>query len=69
MTLPDAVAAPAAAPPAPAAVPEDARERGKEGFPAWWPGWARRMADLYFSGTTSVFLLHGNTKLKKAGQS
>jgi AAA+ superfamily predicted ATPase len=62
MTLPDAAAP--AAPPAPApaaAVPEDARERGKEGFPGWWPGWARRMADLYFSGTTSVFLLYGNT--------
>jgi SpoVK/Ycf46/Vps4 family AAA+-type ATPase len=68
--MPDAAAPPADAPPpaagtvsadTPAAVPEDARERGKEGFPAWWPAWARRMADLYFSGTTSVFLLHGNT--------
>jgi hypothetical protein len=68
MTTPDAVAPPAAPAPsaesaaAPATPPSpDARERGKEGFPAWWPGWARRMADLYFSGTTSVFLLHGNT--------
>jgi AAA+ superfamily predicted ATPase len=30
--------------------------------PEWFPGWARRMSDLYFSGTTSMFLLHGNVQ-------
>jgi AAA+ superfamily predicted ATPase len=29
-------------------------------LPAWYPAWARELADAYFSGTTSVFLLHGN---------
>jgi AAA+ superfamily predicted ATPase len=30
-------------------------------FPPWLPAWAVQLADLCFSGTTSVFLLHGNT--------
>ena len=30
-------------------------------WPEWWPGWAREVAELYFSGTTSVFVLTGNT--------
>lgn len=29
-------------------------------LPKWYPPWASELADLYFSGTTSVFLLHGN---------
>jgi ATP-dependent 26S proteasome regulatory subunit len=29
-------------------------------LPAWSPAWAKELADAYFSGTTSVFLLHGN---------
>ncbi len=29
-------------------------------LPSWFPEWARRMGDLYFSGTTSVFVLTGN---------
>ena len=29
-------------------------------LPAWYPAWAKSLADAYFSGTTSVFLLHGN---------
>src|SRR5262245_14088707 len=29
-------------------------------LPAWYPEWARKLADLYFSGTTCVFVLHGN---------
>ncbi|MBT8491470.1 MAG: AAA family ATPase [Deltaproteobacteria bacterium] len=32
-----------------------------KGLPAWFPEWARTMAELYFSGTTSIFVLHGNT--------
>lgn len=30
-------------------------------LPAWAPSWASQLAELCFSGTTSVFLLHGNT--------
>ncbi|MFH0901741.1 MAG: AAA family ATPase [Pseudomonadota bacterium] len=30
------------------------------GLPAWFPAWACRLGELYFSGTTSVFVLHGN---------
>ena len=29
-------------------------------LPPWFPGWARDLADLYFSGTTCLFILHGN---------
>ncbi len=29
-------------------------------LPAWYPAWAKELADLYFSGTTSLFVLHGN---------
>jgi ATP-dependent 26S proteasome regulatory subunit len=29
-------------------------------LPPWYPAWARELADLYFSGTTSLFILHGN---------
>ena len=28
--------------------------------PEWFPPWAARLSDLYFSGTTSMFVLHGN---------
>jgi AAA+ superfamily predicted ATPase len=30
-------------------------------LPDWLPGWATQMAELYFSGTTAAFVLHGNT--------
>jgi AAA+ superfamily predicted ATPase len=30
-------------------------------LPAWFPLWASQLADLYFSGTTAAFVLHGNT--------
>jgi SpoVK/Ycf46/Vps4 family AAA+-type ATPase len=30
-------------------------------LPKWFPSWAAQLADLYFSGTTSAFVLHGNT--------
>jgi AAA+ superfamily predicted ATPase len=29
-------------------------------LPSWFPDWASRLSELYFSGTTSMFLLHGN---------
>ena len=30
-------------------------------FPTWVPPWANQVADLFFSGTTAAFVLHGNT--------
>jgi AAA+ superfamily predicted ATPase len=40
-------------------------KRGAEGalsgLPQWFPPWARQLAELYFSGTTAAFVLHGNT--------
>jgi AAA+ superfamily predicted ATPase len=30
-------------------------------LPAWFPSWAAQLAELYFSGTTAAFVLHGNT--------
>ena len=30
-------------------------------LPAWFPRWASQLAELYFSGTTAAFVLHGNT--------
>lgn len=29
-------------------------------LPEWYPAWARSLAELYFSGTTCLFVLHGN---------
>jgi SpoVK/Ycf46/Vps4 family AAA+-type ATPase len=37
------------------------RRPRRDELPAWYPPWALTLADLYFSGTTSVFVLHGNT--------
>lgn len=36
-------------------------ERATTELPAWYPTWARSLAEQYFSGTASVFVLHGNT--------
>ena len=35
--------------------------RPPEKLPDWFPAWAAELADLYFSGTTAAFVLHGNT--------
>jgi len=29
-------------------------------LPEWFPAWARRLAEQYFSGTTCLFVIHGN---------
>src|SRR6516162_5255485 len=29
-------------------------------LPDWYPAWTRELADRYFSGTTCMFVLHGN---------
>ena len=34
--------------------------RRASALPTHFPGWATRLAELYFSGTTSMFVLHGN---------
>lgn len=31
------------------------------GLPAQLPAWAQRLADLYFAGTSAMYVLHGNT--------
>jgi AAA+ superfamily predicted ATPase len=36
-------------------------ERPQAVLPNWYPAWARSLAEQYFSGTASVFVLHGNT--------
>jgi len=30
-------------------------------LPEWFPRWASQLGELYFSGTTATFVLHGNT--------
>src|SRR5262249_28409740 len=53
-----------AMPPAP--LPESPRlpdrpvPPGGPELPPWYPPWARELAELYFSGTTCLFVLHGN---------
>lgn len=29
-------------------------------LPDWYPGWARQLAEMYMSGTTCLFVVHGN---------
>src|SRR5262249_41440609 len=29
-------------------------------LPDWYPDWSRTLAELYFSGTTCLFVIHGN---------
>jgi AAA+ superfamily predicted ATPase len=41
--------------------PEQEPRRRQEKVPDWFPPWASQLADLYFSGTTAAFVLHGNT--------
>ncbi len=33
---------------------------GARTVPAWFPGWARDFAELYFAGTTCLFVMNGN---------
>ena len=41
--------------------PGQETRRPAEKLPDWFPAWAAQLADLYFSGTTAAFVLHGNT--------
>jgi len=36
------------------------RNLGAVQIPAWYPPWAKELAELYFAGSTSFFILHGN---------
>ena len=50
-----------AEPPTPDGLPDGPKDSDPAlHLPSWFPGWARRLGDLYFSGTTSVFVLTGN---------
>jgi AAA+ superfamily predicted ATPase len=40
--------------------PEETATRRSD-LPDWLPAWATQLAELYFSGTTAAFILHGNT--------
>jgi AAA+ superfamily predicted ATPase len=42
-------------------MPDLSHPKPAEKLPAWYPAWAAQLADLYFSGTTAAFVLHGNT--------
>ena len=50
-------------------LPADVPARRREvGLLQHWPAWAGKLAELYFSGTTSMFAIHGNTfDLVRAG--
>ena len=39
----------------------EAGARRPTDLPDWFPPWASKLAELYFSGTTAAFVLHGNT--------
>ncbi len=43
-----------------ALVPAPERAVSPRALPPSFPGWAREMAELYFSGTTCLFIVHGN---------
>src|SRR5947207_12296273 len=47
-------------PPAPAPPPPAAPAPVAPAVPDWFPPWARELAELYFSGSTCLFLLSGN---------
>jgi AAA+ superfamily predicted ATPase len=42
--------------------PAGPQGRASGGVPAWYPDWAERLAAAYLSGTSCVFLLHGNVR-------
>jgi AAA+ superfamily predicted ATPase len=36
------------------------RDSAAAPLPEWYPAWAKELAELYFAGSTSFFILHGN---------
>jgi AAA+ superfamily predicted ATPase len=59
---PTAVASPSVATPAGPLGTSSQPATGSSALPAWCPGWAERLGDAYLSGTSCVFLLHGNVR-------
>ncbi len=63
-------ATPSASPPSrspavienPTALGTSATAGGSGSLPAWCPAWAERLGDSYLSGTSCVFLVHGNVR-------
>lgn len=45
-----------------AALGTTAAASGSASLPAWCPAWAEQLGDAYLSGTSCVFLLHGNVR-------
>ena len=41
-------------------MPEPATPPSAPPLPTWYPAWAKEMAEMYFSGTICMFVLHGN---------
>jgi SpoVK/Ycf46/Vps4 family AAA+-type ATPase len=40
--------------------PVTTQKTPQKNLPEHWPAWAKKFAELYFSGTTAMFVLHGN---------
>lgn len=51
---------PASSKPSASGEPAVFGEPPRAALAAWYPPWAHELADLYFSGTTSLFVIHGN---------
>ncbi|MFN9369687.1 MAG: hypothetical protein ACK6CT_13145 [Planctomycetia bacterium] len=62
MSPPTIPAATTAQPPASTALGTSAAAGASGALPAWCPPWAERLGDAYLSGTSCVFLLHGNVR-------
>ncbi|MBI2824759.1 MAG: ATP-binding protein [Planctomycetia bacterium] len=43
-----------------ATAPGAPQPRSRKDLPDWYPAWAHELADLYFSGTTCLFVVSGN---------
>jgi AAA+ superfamily predicted ATPase len=39
----------------------DLSSAGERAVPGWYPPWAKRIAEAYFAGSASLFVVHGNT--------
>ena len=60
--MPRSPAAAGNSPPAATGLGTGAATGGSVALPEWCPSWAERLGDAYLSGTSCVFLLHGNVR-------
>ena len=60
--MPRSPAAAGDSPPAATGLGTGAATGGSVALPEWCPSWAERLGDAYLSGTSCVFLLHGNVR-------